>query len=146
MSRLDLFLVLVLVASSLALVTSRYHERRLYALLDQAERMQLKLETDRERLNIERTQLSRDARITDKASHELKMVAIRPLVDTEYFPLAGAAAVGPSVSPASEIPQANKPAASAKPASAAAKPAATGKPAAADASRSKADRNTGGRP
>lgn len=78
-------LVALLTISALALVNSRYHERRLYAQIERVDRASQKLDSDIEVLQVELTALRNPARIDAIARRDLKMVPLRP-VDTLYSP------------------------------------------------------------
>ncbi len=78
-------LVALITVSALALVNSRYHERRLYAQIERVDRASQKLDSDIEVLQVELTALRNPARIDAIARRDLKMVPLRP-VDTLYSP------------------------------------------------------------
>jgi cell division protein FtsL len=75
-------LIALITACALALVNARYHERRLYAQMDRADRLGLKLDSDIEMLQVEITALRTPGRIDLMARRDLKMV---PLKTTETF-------------------------------------------------------------
>jgi cell division protein FtsL len=79
------FLVALITFSALALVNSRYHERRLYAQIERVDRASQKLDSDIEVLQVELTALRNPARIDATARRDLKMVPLRP-IDTLYSP------------------------------------------------------------
>ena len=89
MSRIDLILLIALVVCALSLVSARYQERRLYAQSENLMREALYLETERDRLEVERTQLIRSQRILQLAESQLGMKPVKPLVDTMYYPMDG---------------------------------------------------------
>lgn len=78
-------LVALITFSALALVNSRYHERRLYAQIERVDRASQKLDSDIEVLQVELTALRNPGRIDAIARRDLKMVPLRP-VDTLYSP------------------------------------------------------------
>lgn len=84
MSMRQWILVGLITACALALVNARYHERRLYAQMDRADRMGLKLDSDIEMLQVELTALRTPGRIDVMARRDLKMVPLKP-TETFYY-------------------------------------------------------------
>lgn len=82
MTRQQWILVALITASALALVNSRYHERRLYTQMDRVDRTTQKLESDIEVLQVELTALRNLGRIDSAARRDLKMA---PLKATEIY-------------------------------------------------------------
>lgn len=78
MVRLSLFLALVLMVSALSLVTARFQSRQLYIQLDRQEDVARQLDTDWRRLQLERAELARHARIDHIARNELDMISGSP--------------------------------------------------------------------
>lgn len=78
MVRLSLFLALVLMVSALSLVTARFQSRQLYMQLDRQDDVARQLDTDWRRLQLERAELARHARIDHVARHELDMISGSP--------------------------------------------------------------------
>ena len=66
-------LVALITVSALALVNSRYHERRLYAQIERVDRASQKLDSDIEVLQVEMTALRNPARNDAIARRDLKM-------------------------------------------------------------------------
>lgn len=78
MVRLCLFLALILMISALFLVTARFQSRQLYMQLDRQEDVARQLDTDWRRLQLERAEQARHARIDHVARHELDMISGSP--------------------------------------------------------------------
>lgn len=78
MVRLCLILALMLMVSALFLVTARFQSRLLYIQLDRQEDLARQLDTDWRRLQLERAELARHARIDDIARNELNMISGSP--------------------------------------------------------------------
>jgi len=72
------FLALAVLASSLALVNARYHERRLFAQQQQLERASLKLSSDIQTLRVLLIELRAPTRLDRVAKEQIGMVPIRP--------------------------------------------------------------------
>lgn len=92
-SRLNLVLMLALIASCLYLVRVSYDARRLYAELDKARNEQGRLDSDYKRLEAERQAQATNLRVEKVAREKLAMRSITPGV-TEYVtdaPASGAA-------------------------------------------------------
>ncbi len=73
MGRLSIFFALVLMASALSLVTARFQSRQLFVQAGQLEDKAQQLDTDWRRLQLERAEVSRNARIDSVARGELDM-------------------------------------------------------------------------
>ena len=97
MTRLNLALLLLLLASSLYLVRVSYESRRLFAALDKAQSEERALETDSERLKTELRTQATPLRVERTARDRLGMRAASPAV-TQYveLPAAASAAVAAS--------------------------------------------------
>ncbi len=80
MSRLNLFLLLTLLASALYLVNVQYESRRLYAELDRARAQAHKLEVDNERLQLEKRAQATSARVEQLARTRLQMHPVNPAI------------------------------------------------------------------
>jgi len=78
MGRTNLFLALILMLSALSLVTARYQGRQLFMQNEQLKSQARELDIDWRRLQIERAELSRNARVDALARDVLKMVPIVP--------------------------------------------------------------------
>ena len=91
MMRLNLALLLALIASSLYLVHVSYDSRRLYTALDIAQNQARKLEIENERLKSEKQSQATPLRVERVARDKLAMRVATPAV-TEYVTYAPAAA------------------------------------------------------
>jgi cell division protein FtsL len=91
MSRLNLMLMLAVVASALYLVHQQYESRRLYAALDRAQSQAHRLATENERLQVEKRAQATSARVEKLATSKLQMHAASPAV-TAYVTYTGAPA------------------------------------------------------
>lgn len=100
MSRVQLVLLLVLVASSLYLVNSAYETRRLFTALDRAQAEQKRLDHEHDRLLAERQTEARPLRVERLAREKLAMHSASPAV-TQFVTLdpAGRAPAAPSPAP-----------------------------------------------
>ena len=95
MSRLNLLLLLVLIASSLFLIRSAYDARRLFAEIHKAEVEAMRLDGEYKRLEAERQAQATSLRVERTAREKLQMRTVTPAV-TMYVvdPAASAAAAG----------------------------------------------------
>jgi cell division protein FtsL len=80
MTRLDVVLVVVLLASCLALVRTSYEARRLFAELDQARAEQKRLDAEHKRLDAERQAQATHLRVEKVAREKLAMRTATPAV------------------------------------------------------------------
>lgn len=78
MVRLSLILAVALMVSALSLVTARFQSRQLYMQSDRLEDLARQLDTDWRRLQLERAELARHARIDQVARNELGMISGSP--------------------------------------------------------------------
>ena len=83
MIRLNLVLLLAVLASALYLVNVQYESRRLYSALDRARAEGRKLESENERLQVDRRAQARPQRIEKLAKDELQMRSVTPAI-THY--------------------------------------------------------------
>ena len=90
MTRLNVFLLLILLVSSLYLVRVSYESRRLFAELDKAQNEERALDTDSERLKTELRSQAMPLRVERTARERLAMRAATPAV-TQYVALPMAA-------------------------------------------------------
>ena len=88
--RLNLFLLVVLIASSLYLVRVQYESRRLYAEIERAQNEFRKLEVEHERLQVEKRAQATAGRVERIARDQLHMRPATPAI-TQYVTLKGAA-------------------------------------------------------
>ena len=94
MTRLNLVLLLALIASSLYLVRVSYDSRRLYTALDIAQNEARKLEIEHERLKSDKQSQATPLRVERVARDKLAMRTATPAV-TEYVTPAAASGVAP---------------------------------------------------
>ena len=94
MSRVNLVLLLALIASSLYLVKVSYEGRRLYAELDRAKAEEHRLDTDYERLQVEQRAQATPLRVEKVAREKLGMRTANPAVTEYVVPQDGAASAG----------------------------------------------------
>lgn len=85
MTRVNLVLLLALVASSLYLVKVSYESRRLFTELDRAQAQARKLDSDHERLLLDARAQATPLRVERVAREKLAMRSATPAV-TEYLP------------------------------------------------------------
>jgi len=83
MTRLNLLLLLALLASSLYLVSVQYESRRLFSELDKARSQEHRLETDKERLQVQKRSLATPLRVERLAKEKLQMRNATPAI-THY--------------------------------------------------------------
>ncbi|HAL38754.1 MAG TPA: cell division protein FtsL [Polaromonas sp.] len=83
MARLNLVLLLAVLASALYLVHTRYESRRLYVELEKAAAQSRKIEADKERLQVERRAQATPLRIEKLARDRLQMRTATPDI-TQY--------------------------------------------------------------
>lgn len=93
MTRINLLLLLALVASSVYLVRVSYESRRLFAELDRAQNESRQLEIEFERLKAERQSQATPLRVERVARERLAMRNATPGV-TQYVTYAASAASG----------------------------------------------------
>jgi cell division protein FtsL len=91
MLRLNLLLLVALIASALFLVRVQYDSRRLYAEIERAQNDFRKLEIEHERLQVERRAQATPARVERLAREQLRMRPATPAI-TQYVTLKGTAA------------------------------------------------------
>jgi cell division protein FtsL len=80
MTRLNLVLLLLLIASSMALIHTAYESRRLYAALDRARADERGLDTEFKRLDAERRAQATPLLVEKAARQKLQMRAATPAV------------------------------------------------------------------
>ncbi|MDS1142595.1 cell division protein FtsL [Pusillimonas sp. SM2304] len=78
MGRLIIFFAVLLMVSALSLVTARFQSRQLFVQADRLEDKARELDTDWRRLQLERAELARNARIDGVARKDLKMASTSP--------------------------------------------------------------------
>lgn len=95
MARLNLILLVAVLASALYLVHTQYESRRLYVELEKAAAQSRKLETESERLQVERRAQATPLRIEKLAKDRLRMRTTTPAI-TQYVQYKDAAAERPA--------------------------------------------------
>lgn len=90
MLRLNLFLLVAVIASALYLVRVQYESRHLYAEIEKANNEFRKLEVEHERLQVEKRAQATPARVERVAKEQLQMRAATPAI-TQYVTLKGVA-------------------------------------------------------
>jgi cell division protein FtsL len=93
MTRLNLVLLLAVLASALYLVRTQYESRRLYVELEKAISQNRKLDIDNERLQIEKRAQATSLRVEKLAKDKLEMRSVTPAI-TQYVKQSDAAATG----------------------------------------------------
>lgn len=78
MARLTVLFAVLLMVSAISLVTARFQSRELFVQSDRLEDRARDLDTEWRRLQLERAELARNARIDGAAREELKMVSTSP--------------------------------------------------------------------
>ncbi len=90
MSRRAFFLLLAVLASALYLVNVQYESRQLYSELDRARSQARNIETDYERLQVEKRAQAAPLRVEKLAKEQLQMRTVTPAI-THYASYADAA-------------------------------------------------------
>ncbi|HEX2546620.1 MAG TPA: cell division protein FtsL [Ramlibacter sp.] len=90
MLRLNLTLLVAVLASALYLVQVQYESRRLYAEIEKAENDFRRLEIEHERLQVEKRAQATPARVERLAKDQLQMRPATPAI-TQYVTLKGVA-------------------------------------------------------
>ena len=90
MTRLNLVLLVAVLASALYLVRTQYESRRLFAEIDRAENEARKLEVEHERLKVEKRAQATPLRVEKLAKEQLQMRTASPAI-TQYVTSKGAA-------------------------------------------------------
>ena len=83
MTRLNLVLLLAVLASALYLVRTQYESRRLYVELEKATAQNRKLEAENERLQVEKRAQATPLRVEKLAKDNLQMRSVTPAI-TQY--------------------------------------------------------------
>ena len=97
MARLNFVLLVAVMASALYLVRTQYESRRLYVELEKAAAQARQLETDNERLQVEKRAQATPLRVEKLARDRLQMRTATPAI-TQYVTYKDAAAA-PGVKP-----------------------------------------------
>ena len=93
MTRLNLVLLLAVLASALYLVRTQYESRRLYVELEKAAAQNRKLEAENERLQVEKRAQATPLRVEKLAKDKLQMRTVTPAI-TQYVKQGGGTATG----------------------------------------------------
>ncbi|MEO8857039.1 MAG: cell division protein FtsL [Burkholderiaceae bacterium] len=99
MIRLNVVLLLAVLASALYLVNVQYESRRLFTELDRAVSEAHRLEVDHDRLQLERREQATPMRVEKLAREKLQMRLPTPAI-TAYVSYSAASANTPAVAPA----------------------------------------------
>ena len=91
MTRVNVVLLIMLIASSIYLVRVSYDARRLFAEFDRAQGEQRQLDTEFERLKTEKQSQATPLRVEKTAREKLSMRTATPAI-TQYVTLKGTAA------------------------------------------------------
>ena len=78
MGRLSILFAVLLMVSAISLVTARFQSRELFVQTDRLQDKARELDTDWHRLQLERAELARNARIDGAARAELEMDVATP--------------------------------------------------------------------
>ena len=94
MTRLNVVLLVAVLASALYLVHTQYDSRRLVTELDKVTSEARRLETDNERLQVEKRAQATPLRVEKLAREQLHMRSASPAI-TQYVSLKGSSAASP---------------------------------------------------
>jgi cell division protein FtsL len=83
MTRLNIVLLIAVVASALYLVRTQYESRRLFVEVEKAQNLSRKLDLERERLEVEKRAQATPLRVEKLAKEQLQMRTATPAV-TQY--------------------------------------------------------------
>ena len=101
MTRINLLLLLTILASAIYLVRTQYDSRRLFTEFDRARSEAHKLELERERLDLERRAQATPLRVEKIAREQLNMRTITPAI-SQYVDPTGKPSNAVTASPAKE--------------------------------------------
>jgi cell division protein FtsL len=90
MTRLNLVLLIAVMASALYLVRTQYESRRLFAEIEKAMGDARRLEIEHERLQVEKRAQATPSRVEKLAKEQLRMRGASPAI-TQYVSLKGSA-------------------------------------------------------
>jgi cell division protein FtsL len=105
MARLNLVLLLAVLASALYLVRTQYESRRLYVELEKATAEARKIEMDNERLQVEKRAQATPLKVEKLAKERLQMRTVTPAI-TQYVTYKDAP---PTAATAASAPEGAKP-------------------------------------
>ncbi len=97
MTRLNLVLLIAVIASALYLVQTQYESRRLYAEIDKAVSEARKIQLENERLQVEKRAQATPLRVEKLAKEQLQMRTASPAI-TQYVHQKGPAS-SPTAAP-----------------------------------------------
>ena len=103
MTRVNILLLLAVMASAMYLVHTQYQSRRLFTELDRAQREARTLETEHQRLQVEKRAQATPLRVEQLARDKLKMQSATPAI-TQYVTADGTAVVSPTATVQSPVP------------------------------------------
>lgn len=83
MTRLNIVLLIAVIASALYLVRTQYESRRLFVEVENAQTLSRKLDLERERLDVEKRAQATPLRVEKLAKEQLQMRTATPAV-TQY--------------------------------------------------------------
>ncbi len=89
MIRLNLVLLVAVLASAFYLVHTQYESRRLYTAIDKANAQSRRLAAEHEQLQVQKREQATSARVQQLAARNLKMLPVNPAI-TQYVTLDGA--------------------------------------------------------
>lgn len=95
MIRLNLVLLVAVLASAFYLVHTQYESRRLYTAIDKAGAQSRRLEVEHEQLQVHKRAQATSARVQQLASQKLQMRPVNPAI-TQYVTLATPDGADPS--------------------------------------------------
>ena len=98
MTRLNLVLLVAVMASALYLVHTQYESRQLVTALDRATSEARQLETENEQLQVEKRAQATPARVEKIAKEQLQMRTASPAI-TQYVTVKSATAASAGVAP-----------------------------------------------
>lgn len=102
MTRLNLLLLIAVLASAMVLVHSQYESRRLFMALESASKEAHRLEVDHDRLQVERRAQATPLRVEQIARQQLQMKTASPAI-TQYVSLSGKVQAAPVAQPSREV-------------------------------------------
>ena len=106
MIRLNLMLLVAVLASAFYLVHTQYESRRLYTAIDKANAQSRRLASEHEQLQVQKREQATSARVQGIAAQQLQMRPAHPGI-TQYVTLTDGAAPGaarPDAAPPREAP------------------------------------------
>jgi cell division protein FtsL len=83
MTRLNIVLLIAVIASALYLVRTQYESRRIFVEVEKAQNLSRKLDLERERLEVEKSAQATPLRVEKLAKEHLQMRTATPAV-TQY--------------------------------------------------------------